>query len=205
MKKSKIDELLDVEQVMLDNETMGTHADSPIIAIGAVPFTFRNGPILEDKFYVSIKLDSVLDSGANVTGSTICWWMEQKEEARRRFFEKAQTTEAFELEQALMYFSQWMFEMGNRVGSPKLLNVWGNGPTFDCGMLAETYRRIEQEVPWAFWRERCFRTYCELGEAHGVHKGMFKRKGTHHDAVDDAVFQATVAAAIGRQLLTGEH
>lgn len=200
MDPKAIEQLLDARQIMLDNETMGTNADSPIIAIGAVPFTLRDGPCLSEKFYAPIKLDDVLASGAQVTGSTICWWMEQSEEARSRFFEQKQKTEAFELERALGYFSQWMDE-NKRLNNGNDVEIWGNGPTFDCGMLAETYRRVGMPAPWKFWNERCMRTTLRLGAAWGITKDTVKREGVHHDAVDDAIYQAQLVSLIGRHML----
>lgn len=204
-KPSKKEALLNELQIMLDLETMGTSADSPIIAIGAVPFSFKKGPQRDLGFYTSIKLDDVLASGAKVSGDTICWWMEQKDAARSRFFPKTQASEALPLESTLKFFGQWVAEIsaeaGHARGSRDSASIWGNGPSFDCGMLSETYRRMGLPTPWAFWRERCMRTYNQVGEALGIHKGQFSRDGTAHNALDDAVFQAKVVAAIGRTLL----
>jgi hypothetical protein len=71
--------------------------------------------------------------------------------------------------------------------------IWGNGASFDNAILAELYRVAKHPSPWEYWNDRCYRTL----------KNLYKqvvpppeRKGTHHNALDDAVFQAEHAVSI---------
>ena len=66
--------------VMLDLETMGNNSNSAIIAIGAVAFSLDSG--VYDKFYANVHLQTSLDAGLKVDGSTVEWWLTQSENAR---------------------------------------------------------------------------------------------------------------------------
>lgn len=170
-----------MKQIMLDLETMGNGADAAIIAIGAVEFD-RSGVL--DRFFRVVSLESSLSSGLKADASTILWWMQQGDEARSVFKQKGAS-----LAEALVDFSAW-------VGGD--CEVWGNGASFDNAILSTAYRKIQIEQPWKFWNDRCYRTMKNLYQ----HIPL-KRKGTHHNAVDDAETQALhlvdILNAIGNQ------
>jgi hypothetical protein len=69
--------------------------------------------------------------------------------------------------------------------------VWANSPSFDCRILEAAYSAIGREKPWAYYEERDYRTLTNLGVGHD-----HEQEGIEHDAVDDAVHQATVAATV---------
>lgn len=157
-----------MNNIMLDIETMGNTPNSAIVAIGAVRFSSRG---ISDSFQVTISLKSSLDAGLEVDASTVMWWMKQSEDARF-----ALSLDTIRLSSALISFSKWI---GDNV------IMWGNGSAFDNVILANSYRKLNYEVPWKFWNDRCYRTV----------KNMFPntkiiRMGTHHNALHDAQTQA---------------
>ena len=156
--------------VMLDLETMGNNSNSVIIAIGAVAFD-ENG--VYDKFYVNVNMQTCLDVGMKVDGSTVEWWLTQSEDARDSLLKNRVS-----IQSALSGFSKW-YEDTNAE------EVWGNGAMFDNTILGNAYRSCGMQIPWKFWNDRCYRTV----------KNMYPlveldRVGTHHNAVDDAETQA---------------
>lgn len=160
--------------IMIDLETMGTSPNAPIISIGAVLFDSEE---IGEPFYEVIDLKSAVKAGAVMDPATVIWWMEQSDEAR-----SALTGEGLPIRAVLDDFA-------NFVDSAKLdwgvSGVWGNGAAFDNVILAEAYKRLDMDVPWEFWRDKCYRTV----------KGMYpdvqiKRVGTHHNALSDAKTQA---------------
>ena len=166
--------------VMIDLETMGTRPNAPIIAIGAVMF---DGNEILDRFYTNIDLESAVeDGGAVVDPKTVLWWMEQADEARSALRDNKKKVLT-----ALYEFRDWLKPV-----DPD--GVWGNGASFDNILLSETYRRLNLTPPWAFWKDRCYRTM----------KNMYPqiemdRVGTHHNALDDAESQARHLIEIWRE------
>ena len=75
--------------------------------------------------------------------------------------------------------------------------VWSMGADFDLPMIAHAFRSMSMEVPWKFWNSRCARTYKTLPQAAKV---KLARAGTHHNALDDAVYQAQLMQAIQAEL-----
>jgi len=155
--------------VMIDLETVGTATNSAILTLGAVEFS-KYG--LKEQFYCNINVQSCIDVGLILQADTLQWWMQQSEEAR---------TEAFSLgiplRQALLEFAQWL---------PNDALVWGNGSDFDNAILATAYRAIDIPLPWKFWNNRCYRTFKNMYPSIKL-----QRSGTYHNALDDAITQAT--------------
>jgi DNA polymerase III epsilon subunit-like protein len=161
-------------EVMVDLETMGTDSFSPIIAIGAVRFIAGDTYPMEP-FYQPITLESCLSAGLRSKADTILWWMKQSSEAKQVF----EDPRACALPLALDAFTDWL---GSR---PDYL--WGNSAAFDLGLLKDAYKACGKEAPWAFHRERCYRTLKSLP---GMDRFKLQRRGTHHNALDDAISQA---------------
>ncbi len=154
--------------VMVDLETMGNGANAAIVSIGAVRF---NEEGITDKYYQIVDLQSCIDSGLVVTGSTIQWWLKQSDQARKEIAQGG-----VQLAAALQDFTKWL---------GKGVILWGNGASFDNVILASAYRAVGHGQPWKFYNDRCYRTV----------KNQFPeikldRTGTHHNALDDAHTQA---------------
>ena len=158
---------------MVDLETLGTQPYAPLLSIGAVAFTFDDEPIL-DVFYQPITLESCLELGMRADAGAIEFWMEQSQEAREVF----RTGGRVKLPNALDAFTDWW---GSRP-----MYLWGNSARFDCGLLEAAYKACRKEIPWEWWKERCYRTVKGLPGA-GL---KLVRHGTHHNALDDALSQA---------------
>jgi exodeoxyribonuclease VIII len=161
--------------VMIDLETMGNRPSAPIIAIGAVMFDKDE---VHDEFYVVVDLADSVAEGAVMDPSTVLWWMKQSDEARAAFEAPGKP-----LGFALGDFREW-------VSKYDISGVWGNGASFDNVILSEAYRRMGNDAPWPFWKDRCYRT---VKSATKIPMG---RTGTHHNALDDARDQALHLMAI---------
>ena len=104
------------------------------------------------------------------------WWMQQGDAARSAFSRGGE-----KITIALQQFAGWM---ENRAKGDDV-RVWGNGAAFDNVILASAYRRSGTPTPWRFWNDRYYRTIKAQYPA-----VKMTRKGTHHNAVDDAESQA---------------
>ena len=161
--------------VMLDLETMGTSPNAPIVAIGAVKFSLEDLTIdMEDTFYRQIYLPDIVDMGAQICPYTVLWWLKQDKAAIEQTFLQNDPDEG--AYGPLCDFAAWL---------PEKAKVWGNGSDFDNVLLAETYKRIGEKVPWRFFNNRCYRTVKKL-----YPQVELKREGTHHNALSDAISQA---------------
>ena len=154
---------------MLDLETLGNKPGSVIVAIGAVKF--GHGEILET-FYERVDAESCVQLGLRMDVSTVLWWMNQSDAARKEI-----TQPGGQLSEVLLRFSSW-------VKDPDA-EVWGNGASFDNVLLSDAYDRAQLPRPWTYRNDRCYRTVKSLHPEVPMARG-----GTHHNALDDATAQA---------------
>lgn len=161
--------------VMLDLETMGNTSGAAIVAIGAVRFDRRAGAMGES-FYRSVDLESSVAGGGVIDPSTVLWWLKQSDPARAEIT----SSSTIPMTLALDAFAQWL-EAGDNVDE-----VWGNGADFDNVILTSAYLKHGKVVPWSFWENRCYRTLKNMRPDVKAPK----REGVHHNALDDARYQA---------------
>lgn len=167
--------------VMLDLETMGNGSFSAITAIGAATL-FTGTQELHDiyKFSEDVSLQSSVDVGLQMDASTVIWWLQQSEEARKPF----KTNEGSDhLTVVLKKFSSYIDHVKSIVGDSNI-SVWGCGVSFDNVILSNAYKTVGIKAPWEFWQDRCYRTLKNM-----YPQIKLDRVGTLHIAVDDATSQ----------------
>ena len=162
---------------MLDIETLGNNSNSVIISIGAVFFD-KNG--IGSKFYQKVNAQSCLDIGLEMDVSTILWWIQQSENARKEFIGNEKEVS---IKTALQNFN-------NFINYDCI--IWGNGSEFDNTIVANAYRKAGMTLPWKYSNNRCFRTLKNLFP--NVKKPANNDEG--HNALSDAVWQAEYAINI---------
>ena len=178
--------------IMIDLETLGTTADAAILSIGAVAFDLDAGTLCVDPaatFYCVLNIDS--QPGRKITSSTLAWWMGQPPAAQAVFNEDGE-----HIRSVLYALGNWIVSKGEGA------QVWSNGADFDLPMLAHAYASQEVPLPWAPYAARCYRTYKNLPGARAV---KVEREGHHHNALYDAIYQATHLCAIHKALFTKEQ
>lgn len=171
--------------IMIDLETLGTTADAVIVSIGAVRFNLEAGlaaffPCDTDRFYSVVSIDS--QASRHISAATLKWWMGQNAQAQAVFAERS-----IDITLALIGLGAFV------LATPGRPNVWSNGADFDLPMLAHAYRQYGVTLPWAPYAGRCYRTYKNLPGARAV---TVPRTGEHHNALDDAIYQAQHLQAI---------
>lgn len=180
-----------MRHVMIDLETMGLRPDAAIVSIGAVCFerSFSEGlskdVSLVSQFHTAISLKSCTELGLTVDQSTVDWWMKQSAEARSSW----QREDAPELLQALSEFSNWV--RAHSIG--REVCAWGNGADFDLVVLKSAYEKVRADPPWRYYNQWCYRTVKALFPV-----AELPRRGTHHNALDDALHQVSVLQQIVR-------
>lgn len=156
--------------VMIDLETVDNSVTSAIASIGACVFD-KSG--IYHTFYCVVDFKSCLDAGMTRSQDTMDWWAKQGASARKIFDEAEPKLHIMD---ALRRFSEWFVAVGGK-------ELWGNGSDFDNAIMSYAYRRLDMKQPWSYSASRCFRT---------VKNGAYiqARRGTHHNALDDAITQA---------------
>ena len=135
--------------LMLDLETLGDKSFSIIVSLGAVVFNIYTAEII-NIFYTPIDIDSSLKFGFRPTGSTLKWWMNQNETARKKI-----TAPGLPINEAISQFDNFYKE--NNVNY-----IWGNSAKFDIGLICDAYERVGMNIPWQFRNEMCYRTLNNL-------------------------------------------
>lgn len=145
---------------MIDFETISTSKDASVIQIGAVSFC------------LSKKLKTnILNPKGDVSHGTVMWWLGQSEQARLSVLAdpKVDEYEAF-------------LELNDFLSGAE--EIWSHA-TFDFVILMETLRRLKIMPSFSYRAARDIRTLQSLARI----ETKSERKGTHHDALDDAIFQ----------------
>ena len=136
--------------VMIDLETLAEQDPNAVfLSIGAQAFNRQEQSML-GSFETTIDIQSSLDSGGVIEGSTVKWWANRSDEQRQRAF-KGEVA----LRVALSTFRSFLESLEGEVV------LWGNGKAFDNVILANAYRRLGMPRPWHFRKDRCYRTLKE--------------------------------------------
>lgn len=154
---------------MVDLETLGSNPKAPIVQVGMVFFT-REG--IDVQSLLTIDFDEALKYG-EADGSTIKWWLEQPKEAQETLFKNVRPVlEAADIVEKLI--------------AAQNANFYWSHATFDFPILLSWFRALGRKYPLPHRRCYDLRTLEFLA-------GPIEwtpRKGVHHNALDDAVYQA---------------
>lgn len=166
--------------IMIDIETAGTLKNSAIMAIAAVKFDIATGEVFED-FYVNVDLQSCIDSGMEVDGGAIYFWMGErdkvKQPARDVLFEDRK-----QLSEALVLLNGFVSPHPNA-------NIWQHS-NFDAPILEDAYTRNKTNYPWKFYNTRDIRTLMGLCpyQISQTCKAIPTNENAH-DALADCLYQ----------------
>lgn len=174
--------------LMLDLETMGNKSNAALISIGAVEFDINTGE-LGRQFYKRIDLQSAIDAGLIINGSTVYWWLQQNEKARMEVCKGGE-----DIMTVLYEFSVFLKSLGE-------VEVWGNGLRFDVGLLEDAYVKAHyHEMPWNFRKERDVRTLVAFAPEI---KDNYPVIGIEHNPVDDCIHQIGYCHLIWKKMHKG--
>ncbi len=160
--------------VMLDLETWGTRPGCAIRSIGAIMFDPHTDE-LGATFYANISNDSCSQAGLHVDPKSAEWWGKQNPKAQEMLL-----TDQLTLTEAGERFDAWWRKNGG-------IFVWSHGADFDAPVWAAAMHAVGREVPWKYSNARCTRTVYDIV---GFNNYAVSRKGTYHNALDDARHQA---------------
>lgn len=172
--------------VAIDLETLSTSPAAVVLAIGAVAMA-EDGDTLAD-FYSVCSIVSQQDR--QIDKSTLDWWERQAADARS-VLDHANEPSSPTLDSVLDELTEWI----GQLGETHEVIVHGNGAAFDIAILEHAYKKVSPFVPWNFRNVRDMRTLRDICLRLGLEPQIKKaapRTGTHHNALDDAHFQARI-------------
>jgi hypothetical protein len=178
--------MIKYDNIMLDLETFGNGPSALIASIGAVFFSVENG--IGPHIHLFVEPLSAAKAGGVIDPGTVIWWMEQNDAARLTLTEEIK--HGLPIFDALTTLKRFITER-----SEPDVKVWGNGSSFDNVILTSAFDNSNISQPWKFYNDRCYRTLKNLHPAIKL-----KRHGTHHNALHDAISQASHAIEILRYI-----
>ena len=159
---------------MVDLETMSVRNNAALLSIGAIAFDparpesrllpgldepkaffIAKGEGVEDGdphmqgFYANIQLDSCVEAGLHVSGTTFHWWLQQSPSAQ----DALKKPPPLKLSRVLHEFQKWFEEINPRW-------IWAQG--FDVLVLNSAYTALRKEPPWTYRQGRDSRTLFSL-------------------------------------------
>lgn len=169
---------------MIDLETIDTAPTAGILSIGIVAFNPDTGE-LGPTLYRRLGYDQARMYGTE-SASTIEWWSRQNPATRAEAFtaEHDATIAAFEVAEFIRHTA----------------GVWGNGATFDITITEHWLRVLGIGISYDHRCVRDCRTIEELARYIGITRKQFIRRGDHHNALDDAIYQAEYISGMWRGL-----
>lgn len=166
----------------IDIETLDLEPTAVVLSIGVALFSLTEG-VTATRYYVLDK-KSQHARGRTVRESTLRWWRDQSPEAQAVL-----DAEGMPVADALTDLASFLAENA-------ACEVWGYGSDFDNVTLSSLSRAFDVDVPWHYRANRCGRTIAALPDlVDGVKFDLPDRVGTHHNAVDDAIYQANLIRA----------
>lgn len=159
---------------MLDLETLGTRNDAMIIQVGAVYFDRMTGE-LGREFATCIDPGNYGDK-FTVDYDTVKWWFEQSDAARGLVLRTPMS-----LVEAIFGLTHFL--------EGEDITLWSHA-TFDMPILQHAFQTVGMKNPVPFRNMRDLRTLMDLAD----HHSDAPREGCHHNALDDAKYQAKYAA-----------
>lgn len=170
--------------VLVDLETLSTQHNAAIMSIGAVRFDNNK---VHEVFYVNIDPLTCIQKGAVAEQRTMDWWKTQPESVQN-----ALTVNPKSLDEAISMFEVWFRKVDNSY-------IWGNGPTFDCSILEDSFKLCNKRSPWPYNKERCVRTITQFDRNNSLAQERNPKHPKHH-ALYDALYEALHVVAIIKQL-----
>lgn len=159
-----------MNRVMFDIEAWDLKETALLLSVGIVDIDTLAGHVRHPHIGEQER------DGRTIGASTAQWWTMQSEAARITTLSDAIFREAAGITAA--YIAQAVQDADE---------IWASGTSYDMKILSSFVKQYLPEFRWPFWKERDHRTVRELVDPHGMLK---PERGTEHDALEDAKFQA---------------
>lgn len=171
------------KHMMIDLETWGTRPGCAIRSIGAITFSDSSvipSEFIPEAFYMNIEEEGQLIRGLHVDPKTGEWWSRQSDVAKAQL-----EVDQKDLLIVFLAFNRWFATQ-----APDY--VWSHGAAFDIPIYDAAAMIFGLPVPWNYMKVRDTRTLYDLAS---FKPSQVSYKGTKHNALDDAIYQAKCVQA----------
>lgn len=166
--------------ISIDLESLDKRPSGVVLSVGLAAFTVPGG--LVGSYYAELNQGDQRQRGRTIDRGTIAWWNSQPPEAAKILTGLNSIDTQTALDGASAFIGRF------QGGHYAVAGVWGYGSDFDNAMLQDLYRDFGNPVPWSYKLNRCGRTITQLAKSTGMEKPP--NNGVHHNALDDAIWQA---------------
>lgn len=158
-----------MKRLMVDIEAWDRKETAIILSIGLVNIDTGEG-----RLWTPAQIEQE-QHGRTIGADTARWWSMQSEAAREAVFgnHPVQPPGAVAI------------DFLNAIGDAD--ELWASGTSYDMKILSHFCGYYAPDIEWPFWIERDHRTMRALFDREGT---MKPERGTEHDALEDAKFQA---------------
>ncbi len=145
-----------VQHFSLDIETLGSVGSPVVLSIGLYHMKDEIEEESDPKrlFIANIDIDSCLEVGLTVSGSTLKWWFEQSDEARKALF----VPQPRHLKYTIIVLGEWFrSKIQSSTRRKDEIKIWSHS-TFDIPVLNNACNAVGLKMPWSFKDTRDLRT-----------------------------------------------
>jgi hypothetical protein len=176
----------------MDIETMSTRTNAVVLSIGICFFDDEKLQSFDEIVSTGVEFffdaeDQAEQKDRHIDISTLNWWQEQGEEARR-CFEPEETLDIRQFHPKLEAVCEAQDMSYNWV--KKYCRWFTRGPHFDIAIMDSLFADYGVTAPWKFFKVRDIRTWLEC---HGLEDNIKLKKPESmipHNALHDAAFDA---------------
>jgi hypothetical protein len=182
--------------VMIDLETMSIRPNAAVLTLAAVAFdpdfpsTVEELLRPEKHLYLHLALSDQRDR--DIDPSTIMWWMQQSDEARKALLPPAESSPLRPLD-AMIEFRNWYHGVSG-------LRLWSFGAVFDNVIVTDLFRQVGLINPTSHRNQLCARTVYYLA---GIKPSDVVLPLTGHNALHDCIHQVICFQLAWRKLFSG--
>ena len=179
---------------IVDLESLSRKNTGALLSIGVILFDQEFNEV-DEPFFEAIELQSCLDVGCHVEADTFYWWMQQSDGAREALF----GTKALDDRDNDIYvrknLSHVLHLLTTYLHKYNVRGIWGNGASFDLGMLQNAYHAVGKQIPWKYSFERDIRTIVAMRPS--IKKTIVEHSDIlAHHPVDDCRLELEYLSAI---------
>lgn len=170
--------------LMVDIETLGPTPNGALMQIGWCGFNLGGDERIMRAGEVTIDYADSNRHGGRISGDTLSWWLHPRQAEAWDTIYGVGAQPLQERDALVTFFRE--------VRKWDYLTVWAKPPSFDFEIIRNRAERYNLDMPWYRRQEMDVRTLLKASSWVPPKKGDQgpHRKGTHHNAREDAVHQA---------------
>lgn len=191
-----------MKRVSLDIETLSTRARAVVLSVGICIFDDEEmnsfDEIVDNGIEIFFDPEEQKEAGRIIDESTLKWWSEQGDEARRVL----EATDTIGVRDFHTLFEQFCVERDLHQNWLHRYGTWvARGPHFDMAILEDMFADFNVSTPWKYYNVRDIRTWLECRGLPDNLKLVKPDNMIAHNALHDAAFDAWMMQQVAHRPL----